>query len=94
MNDRVEVSVIVPVGARHDDIRALYSAYKSELDGSQRSHEFIYVLDGNFPGVLEQLKLLQEEGGKTLQESSSGEQQKSNLGKQVKLRKKPFSMSH
>ena len=62
MSEKVEISTIVPVGRRYDDIRALYSAYKSALDGSQRSHEFIYVLDGNFPGVLEQLKLLQEEG--------------------------------
>ncbi len=62
MSEKIQISTIVPVGRRYDDIRALYSAYKSGLDGSQRSHEFIYVLDGNFPGVLEQLKLLQEEG--------------------------------
>ena len=62
MAPEVEISAIIPVGKRYDDIRGLYYEYKSGLESSSREYEIIYVLDGDLPGVLEELKLLQNEG--------------------------------
>ncbi len=62
MNQPVEISAIVPVGQRYDDVRELYQEYKSGLELSGRKHEIIYVLDGHLEAALEQLKLLQAEG--------------------------------
>ncbi len=62
MSDTAEVSAIVPVGRRYDDIQGLHYAYKGGLQSSGRRYEIIYVLDGNFPQVFEQLRSLQAEG--------------------------------
>ncbi len=45
-----DISAIIPVGARHDDLEALYREYRSALAaiGSSRT-EFIFVLDGPRP---------------------------------------------
>lgn len=59
MSKNIDVSVIVPVSERFDDVAELYQAYKSGLDSSDVSYEFIYVLDGEFPDVLANLKALQ-----------------------------------
>jgi glycosyltransferase involved in cell wall biosynthesis len=46
----VEISVIMPVGARHAaDVPALYAEYKEGLDAIGVSHEVIVVLDGPRP---------------------------------------------
>jgi glycosyltransferase involved in cell wall biosynthesis len=49
MSDRelpVELSVIIPVGARHADPGELLAAYRGGLDALGRSYELIFVLDG------------------------------------------------
>jgi glycosyltransferase involved in cell wall biosynthesis len=61
MSGQSEVAVIVPVSERHDDVRSLYTEYKDSLDKCGRTYEFIFVLDGNFPDVLEKLTGLQEQ---------------------------------
>lgn len=62
MDNRPELSVIIPVGERFDDIRELYEDYKQGVSSSDRSCEFIFVLDGEHPQVLEQLIALQQQG--------------------------------
>jgi glycosyltransferase involved in cell wall biosynthesis len=62
MNDKTELSAVIPVGDRHDDIRELYADYKRGVSGSGRSCEFIFVLDGEYPDVLAQLVSLQQQG--------------------------------
>lgn len=56
------VSAIVLVSERYDDVASLYRQYRSSLDSSGLSYEIIYVLDGVFPEVREQLTLLRGEG--------------------------------
>lgn len=42
----VELSVIVPVGARQSDAAELYREYTAGLDGLRDSYEILFVLDG------------------------------------------------
>lgn len=58
----VEISVVVPVGARHADIASLYSDYKAALEKLARPYEFIFVLDGRFADVLASLDKLRQAG--------------------------------
>lgn len=62
MSDTVGISAIVPVTERFDEVETLYRAYKSGLEGTGRSYEFIYVLDGDYPGVLSELRRLRDGG--------------------------------
>ena len=64
MESLIELSVIIPVVERNDDIAELYGLYKKGLEDSRRSHEFIFVLDGVFGEVLVVLKRLIAEGEK------------------------------
>jgi len=64
MGPSTELSVIVPVVERYDDVAELYRAYKKGLEDSGKSYEFIYVIDGDFGEVMEVLKRLIAEGEK------------------------------
>jgi glycosyltransferase involved in cell wall biosynthesis len=64
MGPVIEISVIVPVVERYDDVAELYGLYKKGLEDSGKSHEFIYVLDGDFEEALAVLKRLIAEGEK------------------------------
>ncbi len=57
-----ELSVIVPVSERFDDVRALYREYRQGLEPLGRRLEFIYVIDGEYPDVVAVLRELQAEG--------------------------------
>lgn len=57
-----DISVIVPVTLRHDDVAALFAAYREALDDLGRSYEIIYVLDGPKPDVLDELQKLRAAG--------------------------------
>jgi glycosyltransferase involved in cell wall biosynthesis len=52
----VQLSVIVPVGSRYDDVLAVLDANRRVLDGLALDYELIYVLDGPRPDVLEILR--------------------------------------
>lgn len=62
MTSRVDITAIVPVSERHDDVHSLYTEYRDVLETYGGKYEFIFVLDGHFPEVLEQLKQLKEQG--------------------------------
>ena len=58
MEPAIDISVIVPVVERYDDVAELYGLYKKGLEDSGKSHEFIYVLDGDFEEAAAILKRL------------------------------------
>lgn len=58
----LDLSVIVPVTGRYDDVDSLYKAYRDAIAELGRSAEMIYVLDGPKPEVLERLLALRSAG--------------------------------
>ena len=60
--DKPEVSIVIPVGARHADVTALYSDYKAGFEELGRTYEVIFVLDGRYAKVFEGLAELQRRG--------------------------------
>jgi glycosyltransferase involved in cell wall biosynthesis len=55
---RIQLSVIIPVGKRHANVRELYAEYHSGLEPVRLTHEFIFVLDGPHPQVMTELEQL------------------------------------
>jgi glycosyltransferase involved in cell wall biosynthesis len=53
-----EVSVVIPISERHDDVSQVYQLYANQLEEMQKTFEFIFVLDGHFPAVLDDLQKL------------------------------------
>jgi len=63
MSDKTpEVSVVVPISERHDDIKLLYNLYADELKKMGKDFEFIFIVDGNFSAAYEDLKNLKHSG--------------------------------
>ena len=62
LGSKVELSVIVPVTERFDDVNTVYSAYKNGIEATKLHYEFIYVLDGNFPDIEQELLNLKHNG--------------------------------
>ncbi len=62
MSEKIDVSIVIPVSERFDDVRELYYEYLRSIKETGLSHEFIYVIDGEFPDVVKALKALQHEG--------------------------------
>jgi hypothetical protein len=57
--DSVQISAIIPIADRHDEIEMVTHEYLNMLLGSGRSFEMIYVVDGTHPALaatLENLK--------------------------------------
>ena len=61
--EKVDVSVIIPVGRRHaDDILALYADYRSGLEALGSTYEVIVVLDGPRPELAADVQRLLSSG--------------------------------
>ena len=58
----IDVSVVIPISERHDDIKKLYSIYADELKSLNKSHEFIFIIDGEFPEAYRDLLELKKDG--------------------------------
>ena len=58
----IELSVIVPVVERYDDVEEVYRLYRSALEDSGRPFEIIYVVDGDFDEVVVALERLIADG--------------------------------
>lgn len=58
----IDLSVIIPVCERYNDVRTVYEGYKQDLETTHCAYEIIYVLDGEFPEVLADLRQLIGEG--------------------------------
>ncbi len=57
-----EVSVVVPISERHDDMKTLYSLYAAELMALNKDFEFIFILDGIFSQAYKDLMKLKNGG--------------------------------
>ncbi len=64
MEPAVDLSVIIPISERYDDIAELYGQYRTNLDATGKSYEVIYVVDGDFGEAMDALKRLVAEGEK------------------------------
>ncbi len=62
MTDKIDISVIIPVSERYDDVGSLYRDYKAALADAGGNFEFVYVLDGDYPQVFDALRALQSSG--------------------------------
>lgn len=58
----IDVSVIIAICGRFDDVDELYGEYKKALEEYTSKYEFIYVLDGDYPEVLDSLMSLKSAG--------------------------------
>src|ERR1700719_3204618 len=56
LKPRMQLSVIVPVGVRHSQIAPLFSEYRDAIAQTDLRSEFIFVLDGRFPHIEEELR--------------------------------------
>jgi len=54
----INISVIVPITERHDDLCQLYYDFSSEIKKLNKTYEFIFVLDAGFVNKLDTLKEL------------------------------------
>ncbi len=57
-----DVSVVVPISERHDDLKQLYKLYADELIKMGKEFEFLFVVDGDFPGAYNDLRKLKKDG--------------------------------
>ena len=57
---KTELSVIIPVTERFDPIVELFYEYKRGVEAIGKDYEFVYVIDGEQPDTLEELKKLQQ----------------------------------
>jgi glycosyltransferase involved in cell wall biosynthesis len=61
-SEKIEVSVVIPVTRRYDEVAGLLREYKSGLEKTGRRFEFVYVLDTGLPEVRDSLEKLKAEG--------------------------------
>ena len=60
MNNKIDLSAIIIYYQKYsfDDVNELHKAYKASLEASQLNYEFIYVVDGQLPSVIDELNKL------------------------------------
>jgi glycosyltransferase involved in cell wall biosynthesis len=61
-NESPEISVVVPISERHDDMKKLYNIYADELKALKRDCEFLFILDGSFSAAFKDLLELKNGG--------------------------------
>ncbi len=64
MSQNIDLSVIIPITERHDNIQELYYEYKKAVEQTSLTYEFVYVMDGPFPDLNEELTALKDKGEK------------------------------
>jgi glycosyltransferase involved in cell wall biosynthesis len=57
-----EISVIIPISERYDDIEEVYQEYRHALAQTNLPVEMIFVVDGDMDGVYQTLKALKNRG--------------------------------
>jgi glycosyltransferase involved in cell wall biosynthesis len=57
-----EISVVVPISERHDDVKKLYRQFADQLRKMGKTFEFLFVIDGDFQVVYEDLKKMKNSG--------------------------------
>ena len=66
MKKQIDLSAIIIYYEKysHDDVIELHNAYKVSLESTNLNYEFIYVVDGELPEVIEELHKLYQVGEK------------------------------
>lgn len=66
MKKNIDISAIIVYYKKYsyDDVMELHTAYKSSLEAARLNYEFIYVVDGELPEVIEQLNVIYKLGEK------------------------------
>lgn len=59
--DTIDLSVVVPISERHDDLQRLYGEFAREVSSVGLSYEFIFVLDGIDLELLDTLRHMKAE---------------------------------
>ena len=59
-NNKLDISIIVPVVERCDDLSKLYSEFSSAFKELEKSYEFIFVVPEEFCKAIDDLKILQK----------------------------------
>lgn len=59
-NLQIELSVIIPISERYENIEQTFREYKESIETTGLSYEFIYVLDGDYSDALSELKKAQK----------------------------------
>jgi len=60
-NQNMRLSVIIPVGRRHADMRELYTGYRAGLDSLRLPYEVVFVMDGPYRDAMRSVELLIQE---------------------------------
>ncbi|MBK7105244.1 MAG: glycosyltransferase [Ignavibacteriae bacterium] len=62
MNNKYDLSAIIVYYQKYefDNIKPLFESYKANLDKTNLNYEVIFVIDGNMPGVLNEVKSIHE----------------------------------
>ena len=55
-----ELSVVIPVTERYDSVKELFYEYKRGVEATGLDYEFIYVIDGDQPDIIEELSKLRQ----------------------------------
>src|SRR5271165_6361396 len=63
-NSAQQLSVIIPVGARHSDVTTIFAEYDSAISKLGLCTDYIFVLDGPFPEASAALESLMRAGHK------------------------------
>ena len=56
------ISVIIPVGRRHEALRELYAEYRAGLEAVRMPYEFVFVMDGPHREAMAEVGALIDEG--------------------------------
>src|SRR5687768_15459865 len=62
MSDQPQLSVVIPVVKRIDDLAELFSGYERALDQLGCTYEVLFVVDGSAEAAIAPLRALQESG--------------------------------
>ena len=57
----VDLSVVIPISERHDDLREIYLQSVERISANGDSYEFIFVVDGPDHRILKTLKELKKD---------------------------------
>ena len=61
------ISVIIPVGRRHEALRELYAEYRAGLEAVRMPYEFVFVMDGPHRDAMAEVGALIDEGQPNVQ---------------------------
>ena len=65
--NQIRISVIIPVGRRHEPLRELYDEYRAGLDALRMPYEVVFVMDGPYRDAMSEVGALIDAGSGNIQ---------------------------